>query len=122
MNGNGQPMTALEGATMQQAAQDGMTSAPQAGSSPMSTPNGAVTGPAQVSGAPTAGGPVSVTQPPQSNTVNNSGQPQDPYSAFLQALQQIQTASPIPGISQTVPPAHKSAAAQQATMRETGVG
>lgn len=121
MTGNGQSLTANDLATMQQAAQNGMTSAPQAGSNPLVTPNAPVVGPAQQSSAPAAGGPINVTQSPVANSVNNGAAPgQNPYSAFIQALDQIQSAMPVTAVGQDVPPAKKSSASQQATMEPAG--
>lgn len=122
-SGNGEPLlgTNLSQLAMPQAAQSGMTSAPQAGGNPMAVANAPTyggTSTAPMPGAMPVGGNGTAT----TNPANNGTSSGNPYSSFLNALQQIQSASPVNSIGQTVPNATRSQASQQATMRETGVG
>ena len=122
-NGNGDPLSQLMGGGVQQAAQQGQIQAPQAGGSPLVTPNAPSYGQG-TSTAPMPGAmPVTGTAGAgQTNQVTQAQTGNNPYQSFLTALQQIQQASPSQAIGATVPGATRSAAGQRATMRETGVG
>lgn len=123
-NGAGDPLSQAMGGGMAQAAQQGQTQTPQAGGSPLAVPQASTYG-VGTSTAPMPGAMPNVTGTTGENQTNSVGPAQqgnNPYSSFLTALQQIQSASPVQSVGDVTPNARPSQAGQKATMRETGVG